>query len=148
MFIAAISAIPDGRPTIKQSPQAIKWFSIVLVVITLTTHLNKSNNYFKLIHCGIINTIYPIKMSRMRYIYDNGWHFTLIPCIDRISTQIAKFMGPTWGPPGSYWPQMGPILVPWTLLSGEISGLQQQRLMTLPVVQQASSSIETKATHH
>ena len=34
------------------------------------------------------------------------------------STQIAKFMGPTWGPPGSCWPQMGPMLAPWTLLSG------------------------------
>ena len=32
-------------------------------------------------------------------------------------SQIAKFMGPTWGPPGSCWPQMGPILAPWTLLS-------------------------------
>ena len=24
--------------------------------------------------------------------------------------QIAKFMGPTWGPPGSYQLQMGPML--------------------------------------
>ena len=28
-------------------------------------------------------------------------------------------MGPTRGPPGSCWPQMSPILAPWTLLSGE-----------------------------
>ena len=34
-------------------------------------------------------------------------------------TQIAKFMGPTWGPPGSCRPQMGPMLAPWTLLSGK-----------------------------
>ena len=27
-------------------------------------------------------------------------------------------MGPTWGPPGSYRSQMGPVLAPWTLLSG------------------------------
>ena len=33
-------------------------------------------------------------------------------------TQIAKFMGPTRGPPGSCRPQMGPMLTPWTLLSG------------------------------
>ena len=33
-------------------------------------------------------------------------------------SQIAKFMGPTWGPPGSCRPQMGPMLAPWTLLSG------------------------------
>ena len=30
----------------------------------------------------------------------------------------AKFMGPTWGPPGPCRPQMGPMLAPWTLLSG------------------------------
>ena len=27
-------------------------------------------------------------------------------------------MGPTWGPPGSCRPQMGPMLAPWTLLLG------------------------------
>ena len=32
--------------------------------------------------------------------------------------QIARLMGPTWGPPGSCWSQMGPMLAPWTLLSG------------------------------
>ena len=32
-------------------------------------------------------------------------------------SQIARFMGPTWGPPGSFRPQMGPMLAPWTLLS-------------------------------
>ena len=30
----------------------------------------------------------------------------------------SKCMGPTWGPPGSCRPQMGPMLAPWTLLSG------------------------------
>ena len=34
-------------------------------------------------------------------------------------TQIPIFMGPTWGPPGSCRPQMGPMLAPWTLLSGD-----------------------------
>ena len=35
--------------------------------------------------------------------------------------QIARFMGPTWGPPGSCRPQMGPMLDPWTLLLGTMS---------------------------
>ena len=35
------------------------------------------------------------------------------------TTQIAKFMGPTWGPPGSCRPQMGSMLAQWTLLSGK-----------------------------
>ena len=33
-------------------------------------------------------------------------------------TVIAKFMGPTWGPSGADRTQVGPILAPWTLLSG------------------------------
>ena len=36
-------------------------------------------------------------------------------------SQIARFIGPTWGPPGSCRPQMGPMLAPWTLLSGMIA---------------------------
>ena len=35
-----------------------------------------------------------------------------------ITSKIAKFLGPTWGPSVSCRPQMGPILVPGTLLSG------------------------------
>ena len=35
-------------------------------------------------------------------------------------SQIAKFMGPTWDPPGSCRPQMGPMLAQWTLLSGVV----------------------------
>ena len=37
-----------------------------------------------------------------------------------LTTQIVKFMAPTWGPSGSCRPQMGPMLDPWTLLSGDI----------------------------
>ena len=35
-----------------------------------------------------------------------------------IASQIARLMGPTWGPPGSCRPQLGPMLAQWTLLSG------------------------------
>ena len=41
------------------------------------------------------------------------------------TTQIAKFMGPTWGPPGFCRPQMGPMLAPRTLLSGNICFYEQ-----------------------
>ena len=34
------------------------------------------------------------------------------------TSQIARSMGPTWGPPGSWRTQVGPMLAPWTLLSG------------------------------
>ena len=38
-----------------------------------------------------------------------------------LASQIAKFMGPTWGPSGSYRPQMDPVLAPWTLLYRHIT---------------------------
>ena len=37
--------------------------------------------------------------------------------VSSLITQITQFMGPTWSPPGSCRPQMGPMLAPWTLLS-------------------------------
>ena len=40
---------------------------------------------------------------------------------------IARFMGPTWGPPGTDRTQVGPMLPQWTLLSG----LCQEFLITL-----------------
>ena len=36
-------------------------------------------------------------------------------------TLISRFMGPTWGPSGAKRTQVGPMLAPWTLLSGHIS---------------------------
>ena len=42
----------------------------------------------------------------------------LVWCAQWYAPQITKFMGPTSGPPGSCRPQMGPMLAPWTLLSG------------------------------
>ena len=36
---------------------------------------------------------------------------------------IARLMGTTWGPPGANRTQVGPMLAPWTLLSGSLCGL-------------------------
>ena len=35
-----------------------------------------------------------------------------------MASLIARFMGPTWGPSGADRTQVGPMLAPWTLLSG------------------------------
>ena len=62
---------------------------------------------FKLIFVTYVNHIYkPVPLS-----YSSV-------CTTEVWSQIAKFMGPTWAPPGSCWPQMGPISAPWSLLSG------------------------------
>ena len=47
------------------------------------------------------------------------------------TTQIAKFMGPTWGPPGSCRPQMGSMLAQWTLLSGKPNQTKPQQCTNL-----------------
>ena len=36
-----------------------------------------------------------------------------------IASQIASFLGPAWGPAGFSRSQIGPMLAPWTLLSGK-----------------------------
>ena len=40
-------------------------------------------------------------------------------------------MGPTWGPPGSDRTQMGTVLAPWTLLSGDA----EERIPSIHVYQ-------------
>ena len=37
--------------------------------------------------------------------------------VTQATSQIARFMGPTWGPPGDDRTQVGPMLAPWALLS-------------------------------
>ena len=58
-------------------------------------------------------------MSLHCYTFHGIWN-TLGLTPSGVTSQIAKFMGPTWGPPGTCRPQMGPILAPWTLLSGAL----------------------------
>ena len=36
----------------------------------------------------------------------------------QVASVIARFMRPTWGPSGADMTQVGPMLAPWTLLSG------------------------------
>ena len=48
-----------------------------------------------------------------------------------VKPQRAKFMGPTWGPPGSCPPQMGPMLSLWTLLSRTLQCMTDWSLMRL-----------------
>ena len=42
------------------------------------------------------------------------------PFVDNAS-QVARITWPTWGPPGSCRSQVGPMLGPWTLLSGSFA---------------------------
>ena len=50
------------------------------------------------------------------------WCLSWVKCLIYVlfgnPSQIARFMGPTWGPPGAERTQVDPMLAPWTLLSG------------------------------
>ena len=50
----------------------------------------------------------------------HGAQWLLIGYIVKFPTLIARFKGPTWGPSGADRTQMGPMLAPWTLLSGQL----------------------------
>ena len=78
----------------------------ILVLTPKGQNITNENSIFKR---NLLTKMY-IKIS---------FHTKVFPMIQSI-IQIARFEGPTWGPPGSYRPQMGPILAPWTLLSENI----------------------------
>ena len=61
------------------------------------------------------------KLIPFKHISDTEQWVDIIAENIALRSQIAKFIGPTWGPPGSRRPQMGPMLTPWTLLSGMLS---------------------------
>ena len=50
--------------------------------------------------------------------YDHILHLTPSPNHKYVIALMARFMGPTWGPPGADSTLVGPMLATWTLLSG------------------------------
>ena len=47
------------------------------------------------------------------------WEYSTV-CVERRRTLIARFIWQTWDPSGADRTQVGPMLAPWTLLSGQI----------------------------
>ena len=62
---------------------------------------------------------YKINQLRcLRVSLDLHMIFHVISCDLVAISPIARFMGPTWGPSAADRTQVGPMLAPWTLLSG------------------------------
>ena len=63
---------------------------------------------------------------------------------------IAKIMGPTWDPPGSCRPQMGPMLAPWTMLSGRaiawLSGAHEVIMKDMGKIERNPTTIQHNQT--
>ena len=72
------------------------------------------------VNCLLLS-FYILKFTLFLWIYLKITHWSSSLTHGSEQSQIAMFMGPTWGPPGSCRPQMGPMLDPWTLLSGGTS---------------------------
>ena len=63
----------------------------------------------------------------------NHWNHSSIICLNPktykrsfaeiFTTLMARFVGPTWGPPGADRTQIGPMLAPWSLESGHIRAI-------------------------
>ena len=86
-----------------------------LSIWTLWTQWNYKSNCKAPIHENVFESVINIT---------NGGQFLCLNVLNSsyntttYNTQIAEFMGPTWGPSKSCRPQVGPMLAPWTLLSG------------------------------
>ena len=70
-----------------------------------------------------------------------GWNYYFIIIYNRVSNRYSQTLSlcvhsrprlqSSWGPPGSCRPQMGPMLVPWTLLWGNTYGMVLSSFKTL-----------------
>ena len=102
----------DTFPQVKHCKEA-SW-----IVFCLKVSLFKQDQF-----CGVISTLVGEKMSLL-YSWNETMHFVSHFFIDgwtypQACTLIARFIGLTWGPSGADRTQVGPMLAPWTLLSGK-----------------------------
>ena len=81
--------------------------------------------WFSSADCGTIIWIHAIRIVHIvhlwcvRFLLQYSWLlFDFTHMFQGNICHRVRFMGQTWGPPGSCRPQMGPMLAPWTLLSG------------------------------
>ena len=72
----------------------------------------------------------------------SNWPYSIV-------TQISRFMGPTWGPSGADRTQVGPILAPWTLLSGNLCTCGETVLRWMPenLTDEKSTLVQGMAWH-
>ena len=89
----------------------LKYFDIFLSRHLLSPQCKTSQRWINTRRLARHQISAALFMSCDRYLYrctnrsPVNWHYT----------QIASFMRPTWGPPGSCRPQLGPMLAPWTV---------------------------------
>ena len=88
---------------------------IIILEIVVTYTASMGAQY---VHCYatfVRDAITHIMPSRYRGPWGTG---SVAAAISQMVSLISRFMGPTWGTTGSDRTQVGPMLDPWTLLSG------------------------------
>ena len=94
-----------------------QWF---LVVLCWPNHVIQNDR------CDIVKTYVPPSATIQIFslVFIQSLSTTTPPPLthadthQRCTSLIARFMGPTWGPSGANGTQVGPVLAPWTLISG------------------------------
>ena len=74
---------------------------------------HRTENQWQSLSTPYLTLLIPLSMNRWTREHDSLTKETL----------IARFLGPTWGPSGADRTQVGPMLAPWTLLSGDVYGI-------------------------
>ena len=91
--IVVITGLDNGVSPIQQQTTSTKFE--FLSIGHSRTYLKEFISKFKHFHSRKCISNWCLKKNTGQF----------VPC----KPQIAKFMGPTWGPPGSCWPQIGPM---------------------------------------
>ena len=85
--------------------------------LTLYVHLSWFS-FGRFIHNFHVPHLHWGNCASIIWIHMNRWYNQNRPRYITAISLIARFMGPTWGSSGADRTQMGPMLAPWTLLSG------------------------------
>ena len=108
-------------------PGDLMWYKdIVLPVKEIPNGIPFTGKMVSLywIRSAFLDPYFPIIGNTLTYgIEINIGYWLHLWLIRLVVSQITKFMGPTWCPPGSCRPQMGPMQAPRSLLSGVLDAL-------------------------
>ena len=79
----------------------VNYHPVLLVRLGCSIPTNDDDEFYHAVK--IYSIVYVNEVYAIHNMYGRHWVVVNVK-----SSQIAKFMGPTWGPPGSCRPQMGP----------------------------------------
>ena len=102
-----VESVPEVTMLNKNDQEILIVHYVAQIVVLLNSpYLERQSLYWNV-------TLFSPHSLYLRKLTMSWWYLS---CVEHVSSQKAKFMGPKCGPPGSCRPQMGPMLAPRTLL--------------------------------